>query len=178
MKATDMVLASLEESRGHVEGAIKGLTKDELAWSPKPHSNSIAFLMWHLARVEDTWINRLLQDGKEMYETDGWYKKFNTLAQDSGMGYDVAKLKAWPVPKLELLKEYADVIRKNTITYVKSLTEKQLAEEKDYHFFQNTVGWALTHLVTEVGEHSGQIGYIKGMMKGIEPMPLPPPAKK
>jgi len=174
MKATDLILMSLEETKGYIEGALKGLTPEELAWTPKPHSNSIAFLLWHLARVEDIWINRLIQGGKDFYETDGWYKKFGTPAEDSGMGFDVAKLKAWPVPKLELLKDYAAAVRKNTISFVRSLNEKQLAEEKDYHFFKNTVGWALCHLITEVGEHSGQIGYIKGMMKGIETMPPPP----
>jgi uncharacterized damage-inducible protein DinB len=176
MKATDLILSSLEENRGYVERNVKGLTKDELVWTPKPHSNSIAFLMWHLARVEDLWINRLLQGGKESYETDGWYKKFGTPAQDTGMGYDVAKLKAWPVPKLELLKEYAVAMRKKTIAYVKSLSEKQLDEEKDYVFLKGTIGWALCHLISEVGEHSGQIGYIKGIIKGIEH--LPPPPKK
>ncbi|MHB8105030.1 MAG: DinB family protein [Dehalococcoidales bacterium] len=174
MKVTDLVLMSLEETKVYVEGALKGLTQEDLAWTPKPHSNSIAFLMWHLARVEDIWINRLIQGNQDCYEKDGWYKKFGTPAEDSGMGYDVAKLKAWPVPKLELLKEYAAAMRKNTISFVKSLSEKQLEEVKDYHFFKNTVGWALSHLVTEVGEHSGQIGYLKGMMKGIEIMPVPP----
>ncbi len=174
MNLNDLVIMSLEENTGYVAQAVKELTQDELAWMPKPHSNSIAFLMWHLARVEDLWIQRLIQGGKDIYETDGWYKKFGTPAQDGGMGYDVAKLKAWPVPKLALLKEYAAAVRKNTIKFVKSLTEKQLEEVKDYHFFKNTVGWALSHLVSEVGEHSGQIGYIKGMMKGIETMPPPP----
>ncbi len=178
MNAIDMVLASLEENRRYIADAIKGLTADELAWSPKPHSNTIIFLMWHLARIEDLWINRILLAGKELYETEGWYKKFGTPAQDNGFAYDVAKLKAWPVPKIELLQDYAAVIRKKTIGYLKSLTEKQLDEPMDFGWSKGTRGSALSHLISEVGEHSGQIGYIKGIMKGIEPPPAFPPAKR
>jgi uncharacterized damage-inducible protein DinB len=174
MKANELVQLSLEESRGYIADAIKGLTKAELSWSPKDHSNTIIFLMWHLARIEDLWINRVLLAGKELYETEGWYKKFGTPAQDNGFGYDVKKLKSWPVPELKLLTDYAAAVRKKTIVYLKSVTEKMLDEEKDFGWRKGTIGTALSHLLTEVGEHSGQIGYIKGIMKGIDPPPAPP----
>jgi uncharacterized damage-inducible protein DinB len=176
MKATDLVATSLEESTGYVAMAVKGLSQTELAWRPKPHSNCIAFLLWHLARVEDLWINRILLAGKELYETKGWYKKFGTPAADNGGGYDVAKLDAWPVPSLSLLKEYAGTVRESTLAYLKSLTATKLDEPRDFRWRKGTVGSALSHLITEVAEHSGQIGYLRGIMKGIEPMPPPPPS--
>jgi uncharacterized damage-inducible protein DinB len=178
MKANDIVLKSLEENAGYVEDAIKGLTADELAWSPVSHSNSIIFLMWHLARVEDLWINRVLKSGTELYESESWYKKFGTPAQDNGFGYDVAKLKAWKPPATKLLKQYASAVRQTTVDYLKKLTEKQFDEPKDFGWRKGTTGWALTHLISEVGEHSGQIGYIRGIIKGIEPLPPPPPPQK
>ncbi len=171
MKAIDLILQALEENEKYVQDALKYLKEDELTWRPEPHSNSIIFLMWHLARAEDYWINQALGGGKQRYETEGWYKKFGTVAQDSGNGYDVAKLKAWPVPPLQLVNEYRAAIRKTAVAYISSLTEKQLDEEKDFWWGKITVGSALKHLVCEVGEHSGQIGYIKGIIKGIEPPP-------
>jgi uncharacterized damage-inducible protein DinB len=174
MKATDFIMMSLEESSEYVAEAIKGLSPDELAWRPKPHSNNIAFLLWHLARVEDFWINRVLLGEKELYETGGWYKKFGTPAQDSGFGYDVKKLSDWPVPGLSLLKEYAATVRGKTLAYLKSLTAIKLDEAKDFGWRQGTAGSALSHLITEVGEHSGQIGYLRGIQKGIQPLPPPP----
>lgn len=175
MNAIDIILQSLEENEEYIQGALKFLTEKELAWSPEPHSNPIIFLMWHLARVEDFWINQALKGGKQIYETEGWYKKFKTEAQDGGMGFDVAKLKAWPVPALKLLNEYKAAVRKIAVAYISALTEKQLDEPKDFGWNKGTAGWALKHLICEVGEHSGQIGYIKGIMKGIEP---PPPFVK
>jgi uncharacterized damage-inducible protein DinB len=174
MNAIDLILASMEENDGYIEDAIKKLSAEELAWRPKSHSNSIVFLMWHLARVEDLWINRLLKSGKELYESENWYQKFKTTAQDMGGFFDEAKLASWPVPELGLLKQYKAAVRKSTLTYLKTLDEKSLDEPRDYGWMKGTVGWALSHLISEIGEHSGQIGYIKGIMKGIENPPFPP----
>jgi uncharacterized damage-inducible protein DinB len=174
MKLNEFISHSLGESTGYIGRAIKGLSAQELAFQPRPDSNSIAFLLWHLARVEDLWINRILSEGKELYETDAWYGKFGTEPLDSGFGYDVARLAAWHQPKLELLLAYASAVRQKTEDYLKSLNEKQLDEPRDFGWSKGTVGSALSHLVTEVGEHSGQIGYLRGLQKGIEPMPPPP----
>ncbi len=177
MKATELITLSLKENEEYVNDAIKKLSQDELAWRTKPHSNSIAFLMWHLARVEDLWINRILKGGKEIYEAEGWYKKYKTEIQDNGAFFDEAKLKAWPVPTLKLLKEYAAAVRQTTLAYLKTLNEKDLDEPRDFTWMKGTNGTALSHLISEIGEHSGQIGYIKGIMKGIENPPWPPPKK-
>ena len=176
MKTSEFIVKTLTESKEYINLAIKGLTPDELAFRPKPQSNCIAFLLWHVARVEDFWINRILLGGNEIYELDGWYKKFGTPTQDSGFGYDVKKLDAWPVPKLELLQAYAAAVRGKTQEYLSTLNGKKMDEAKDFGWNKGTIGSALSHLVTEVGEHTGQIGYIKGIMKGIEP-PAPPPRK-
>lgn len=176
MNVTEFIEKSLGESTGYIDQAIKGLSQEELAFRIKPHSNSIAFLMWHLARVEDLWINRILLGEKELYDSYGWFEKFGTPARDSGFGYDTKKLDAWPIPKLELLQAYAGAVRGKTQAYLKTLNENDLDEAKDFGWNKGTTGSALSHLVTEVGEHTGQIGYIRGIMKGIEPQ-APPPRK-
>jgi uncharacterized damage-inducible protein DinB len=174
LETKELVKMSLEENQGYIVRAVNGLSADELAWRPKPHSNCIAFLLWHLARVEDLWINRALAGGKEIYETAGWHRKFGTAAQDSGFGYDEAKLAAWPVPRLDLLQAYAAAVREKTLAFLTTLPAAKLDEEKDFGWRKGTVGWVLSHLVSEVGEHSGQIGYLRGLQRGIEPMPPPP----
>jgi uncharacterized damage-inducible protein DinB len=173
---TEFIGKSLAESNEYINQAIKGLSPDELSFRPQPHSNSIAFLLWHLARIEDIWINKILLGEKEMYESEGWYQKFGTPAQDSGFGYDVKKIDVWPVPTLVLLQAYATTVRGKTQVFLNSLNDQKLDESKDLGWRKGTIGSALSHLVMEVGEHTGQIGYIRGFMKGIE-SPTPPPRK-
>ena len=175
MEISEFILKSLEESKGDVDRAIKTLSPDELSFQPKPHSNSIVFLIWHLARVEDLWINKVLKGTQEIYETDGWYKRFGTADwKDNGIGFDIQKLTTWPAPKMELLQAYAAAVRAKTRDYLGTLKAGNLDETRELRWGSGKVGSVLSHLITEVSEHSGQIGYIKGILKGIEPSPPPP----
>lgn len=174
MNLAGFIEQSLAESKEYLDRTLQGLADQDLVFHPAVHSNSIAFLLWHVARVEDLWISRVLLGGKEIYQSEGWYQKFATAPNDSGFGYDVSKLKAWPVPKLTLLRDYAAAVRSVTLGYLKTLDESKLDDPRDFGWRKGTTGSALSHLVMEVGEHTGQIGYIKGIMKGIEPPPPPP----
>ncbi len=171
MDLKEFIIASLTESREYVDRAVAGLTIDELAFRPERHSNSIIFLVWHLARVEDIWINRVLKDGEELYTTEKWYGKFGTAPQDMGFGFDADKLDEWPVPSLKLAKEYANAVRRTTLSYLEDLDLGKLDVKMPYREQGITVGGALAHLVTEIGEHSGQIGYLRGLQRGIEQVP-------
>jgi len=113
LNISEFIEKSLTESKEYINQAINDLSIEELAFQPQPHSNCIAFLLWHLARVEDLWINRVILGGQEIYESDGWYQKFGTAERDLGFGYDVDKLNSWPVPSLELLQEYRDAVQQS-----------------------------------------------------------------
>ncbi len=70
MEATEMILRSLEQSQEYMTGALDGLTQEEVAWSPGAECNSIAFILWHMTRVEDFFWNGVLQHEDEIYEAD------------------------------------------------------------------------------------------------------------
>ena len=45
-----------------VADAVGGLDQDQLAWAPAPGANSIAWLVWHLTRVQDHHVSELLHE--------------------------------------------------------------------------------------------------------------------
>ena len=104
MEAKEIILKSLEESQRYLNEALDGLTKEEIAWTPGAESNSIAFILWHVTRVEDRWISRITQDESEIYEADGRQERLGTPPKESGGRYTKEQLQAWPVPKLDLLR--------------------------------------------------------------------------
>lgn len=55
METKEIILASLNESWGYLTRALDGLTQEEITWTPAPHSNSLAFILWHVTRAEDFW---------------------------------------------------------------------------------------------------------------------------
>lgn len=168
MEAKELLLRSLEESQGFLAKALDGLTQEEIAWRPKAECNSIAFILWHLIRVEDIWVNRVIQRQNEVYEAEGWQEKLGTPAKESGYRYTKEQLQAWPVPKLEVLRGYADSVREKTTILLQSITPKKLSEVARTDPSPDTIGAILGHLITEIALHIGQIAYLRGLHRGLD----------
>ena len=167
MEAKEVILRSLEQSQGYVTKVLDGLTQEEVAWCPTAECNSIAFILWHMTRVEDFFVNRVIQHGKELYETEGWQEKLGTPVKV--YQYTVEELQAWPVPKLEILQDYVDSTREKTQACIQSLPEAKLSELARPDRPPDTIGVILGHMSTEIALHVGQIDYLCGMQRGLQP---------
>jgi len=169
MEAIELITKSLEQSMGDVNKALDGLTQQEVSWSPKPDCNSIAFILWHMVRVEDMFVNRMIQGKAELYESAGWAGKMGTPPGDSGGGgrYSLEQLQAWPVPKLETLQGYRNAVRNNTLSLLKTITPSKMDELPTSTRFPGSIGALLSRMITEIAEHSGQIAYLRGQQRGI-----------
>ena len=166
MDAKELILRSLEQSQGYLTGALDGLTQEEFAWSPGPECNNIAFILWHIARVEDFYVNRVIQREKELHETEGWQEKLGTPVKAYGL--TVEELQAWPVPKLEDLRGYANAVRENTLAFLKSIPPEKLDEVPRPDRSPDPIGATLGHMSTEIALHVGQICYLRGVQRGLD----------
>jgi uncharacterized damage-inducible protein DinB len=166
MDAKGLLLKSLEESHDYLTKALDGLTQEEATWSPSPECNSIAFILWHMIRVEDFFVNRVIQHGKELYETKKWQEKLGTPAK--AYGYTVEELRAWPAPKLQILREYANSVRENTLAFLNSLPTEKLSEVPRPDRSPDSIGVMLEHVTTEIALHAGQISYLRGVQRGLD----------
>ena len=169
MDIKQIYIKSLDESQSYLEKSLNELTQDEMSWIPKSDCGSILFIFWHLARVEDFWINRALKNGIEIYESDGWQKLLGTPEKESGVRYDEGKLKSWPEPDRDIVVQYATAARQHTLEYLDSLDEMGYLSEIRLGNRVNTVQDCLTHLITEIALHVGQIDYLRGMIRGLQP---------
>ena len=169
MDIKDVLLNSLEESQSYMNKSLNELNTEEFSWSPRPDCNSVIFIYWHVARTEDMWVNRIIKGGNDIYEVDGWEQKLGTPPGEMGYGYDEEKLKSWPAPDIEVLKKYAEAVRETTVNYINSIDEEELSREVALRTRKITVLGSLSHLITEIALHAGQIDYIRGMIKGLNP---------
>lgn len=169
MEAVQLIQKSLDQSQGDVNKALDTLTQQEVTWCPKPDCNSIAFILWHVVRVEDMFINRMIQGKSELYESAGWAAKMGTPPGDSGGGgrYSLEQLQAWPVPKLDVLLGYRNAVREATLAYLKTATPSTLDGAPASSRFPGGIGELLARMMTEIAEHSGQIAYLRGQQRGI-----------
>ncbi len=167
MEAKEVILRSLEQSQGYLTKALDGLTQEEAAWSLNAECNSITFILWHMTRVEDFFVTRVIQRKRELYEAEGWQEKLGTPAKESGWQYTVEQLQAWPVPELEVLRKYADSVREKTLAFLKSIPSERLAEVPRPDRSLDSIGVILGRISTEIALHVGQIAYLRGAQRGL-----------
>jgi uncharacterized damage-inducible protein DinB len=167
MEAKELILRSLEQSQGYVTKTLDGLTQEKVAWSPTAECDSIAFTLWHTVRVEDTFVHRVVQHGKELYETEGWQEKLGTPIKASR--YSAKELQAWKAPQLDDLRNYANAIREKTLTFLQSATPEKLSEEvvRPNRPTDSVIG-ILGRISRETALHARQITYLRGVQWGLD----------
>ena len=113
MNLQAFVTKVFELHRDDLAEVIGDLTQDEVAWRPAPAANPIGFLLWHLTRVEDGWVQRVIQREKHLWVRAGWAVRFGMPEDQRDMGFDYREdqIRDFAVPSLELLRGYFDAVR-------------------------------------------------------------------
>ncbi len=166
MNAKELILSSLEQSQGYLTRALDGLTQEEASWCSGPECNNIAFILWHMTRVEDFFVNRVLKRERELYEAEGRQEELGT--PDKAFQFTLEELQAWPVPKMELLREYADSVRQKTLAFIESTPPEKMSELARPDRPPDTIGAILGRVSTETALHVGQIAYLRGVQRGMD----------
>ena len=164
----EAIRSGLEEYLQALQRAIEGLTPAEAYWQPTLHTNHIAWLVWHMARVEDRWVNRSLRGTTEVWTTDGWADRFRMDPESNGFGQTIEDVRAMPEVPLPDLMAYFDAVRAVTRHYLEQATEANLAQEYPHPRLGPLTGtWIVGHILVEESQHVGQVALLRGMMRGL-----------
>jgi hypothetical protein len=150
----------------HVDELTDGLTDDEANYRPNPNANSIAWLIWHSARVQDMQLAPIA-GVEQMWLSEGWVDRFglDLPRDDSGYGHqseDVAKVQAPP----DLLAGYYRAVHALTLGYVTSVPDEELARIVDRHWDPPVTASArLVSIVDDCAQHLGQAAYLLGILR-------------
>src|SRR5262249_21737611 len=132
MEAKDIVIDALERIRSILHRTLAGLTLDEIQRQPTPDSNSIAWLAWHLTRVQDNGIS--VRSGQEQaWISQGWHAQYG-MAPDSdneGKGHTTQKVSAFRAPSIQTLLDYHDSVSTRSKTFVGGLAPAEFNRELD-----------------------------------------------
>ena len=71
----DAIISGLDEYLEALLKALDNLNSHELRWQPSLESNNIIYLVWHMARVEDNWINKVIGGNETIWEKNNWGSK-------------------------------------------------------------------------------------------------------
>ena len=152
-----------------LEKALDGLTQDDLSQQPHPDSNSMGWLTWHLTRVQDHQIADLMGE-EQLWVSNEWHAKFDCPPdpQDIGFGHSSADVAAFKSPDAETLLDYHRAVLERTKGYIAKLSVADLDRELNEPWFQPlpTLGVRLVSVVSDSLQHAGQVGYLRGLLKG------------
>ena len=161
------IKSGLTEYLEGLQKAVDGLTPAELRWQPTLASNPISWIVWHMARVEDRWVNQVLRGGVELWISDGWHAKFGMSEDAHGYGDTAAQVRAMPDVAMSDVLEYYEAVRKSTLAHLEQMTPAELEATYDHPRRKGLTGaWILGHILVEESQHLGQIAYIRGMIRG------------
>jgi hypothetical protein len=148
----------------HVEELTDGLTDEIAFFRPTAAANSIAWLIWHSARVQDAQLCDIAGT-EEVWSRDGWVDRFglDLPRDDTGYGHstdDVNLVRA----SADLLAGYYHAVHKVTLEYIASVTPEELSRIVDKRWNPPvTASMRLVSIIDDCAQHLGQAAYVRGI---------------
>jgi len=151
-----------------VEGgtaAVEGLTEDQLTQRVGPDANTIAWLVWHLTRVQDAQIAEVAER-EQVWTSQGFCNRFGLPFEPEVTGYghsteEVGQVRA----PAELLAEYLRATHEATVRFLNNVVATELDRVVDERWDPPvTLGVRLISVLEDVAQHLGQANYVRGLI--------------
>lgn len=166
MTSAELLLDAFGRIRDEVHEVLGDLTSDQLAARLDGEANSIAWLIWHLTRVQDHHLAELTGDA-QVWRAGGWVERFglDLPADATGYGQSAAEVAAVKVDGPDLLAGYHDAVSEAMRGYVGGLVDADLDRVVDTRWDPPvTLGVRLISIVADDLQHVGQAAFVRGVV--------------
>ncbi|KES04032.1 chorismate synthase [Streptomyces toyocaensis] len=167
MHAKDILIDGFGRIREEVHAAVEGLGADGLNARPRPDANSVAWLVWHLTRIQDDHVADAF-GLDQVWLSGGWEKRlgFGLPRHDTGYGHTPAKVAKVRVDSGDLLTGYYDAVHEQTLGALRTLAAKDLERIVDERWDPPvTLGVRLVSVLSDDLQHAGQAAYARGLVR-------------
>jgi len=104
------------------ERTFGGLSDEQMRVRPREDLNSLAWLLWHISRAEDIFVNMVLAGREQVFE-DGWAKRLGVSRRDFGIGMTSAEVTDLTrTIDVGATREYRDTVGRRTREIVGGFT--------------------------------------------------------
>ena len=163
--ANDLLVDAFDRVREAVQHTVEGLDEDQLSFRPHSEANSIAWLVWHLTRVQDDHVAEVA-DGAQIWITGGWVERFRLPFDLTATGYGQSPQEVGEVrATAELLSGYQDAVHRVTVDYVGTLADDDYQRVVDDRWDPPvTLAVRLVSVLNDTTQHAGQAAYLRGLV--------------
>jgi hypothetical protein len=165
-KTNDLLVDAFSRIRGTATSAVAGLNREQLEARIDPGANTIAWLLWHLARGQDAQIADVA-GSDQVWIADGWADRFALPfpATATGYGHSAEEVAAVKGVSGELLVGYLDAVCDRSTRYVTSLSDTDLERIVDERWDPPvTLSARLVSIISDNLQHAGQAALIRGSL--------------
>ncbi|WP_019814056.1 mycothiol transferase, partial [Saccharomonospora saliphila] len=147
MNGIDVLIDGFGRVQEAVADAADGLDASALTHRVGHDANTIAWLLWHLTRVQDDHVADVAGT-EQVWTAQGWSDRFRLPlpVDDTGFGHTRDEVASVRVDSAELLTGYHDAVYTQTVSYLERLTEEALDEVIDETWDLHGLGGALPGL--------------------------------
>jgi hypothetical protein len=166
MTGADLLVDAFGRIREVVHQIVDGLTPEQLAFRVDPRANSIAWLVWHLTRIQDDHVADAAQVD-QVWTSRGWVERFGLPFDPltTGYGHRADDVAAVRVESGELLVGYHDAVHQQTARYVERLSDADLARIVDRSWDPPaSLGVRLVSVIADDLQHAGQAAFVRGVV--------------
>ncbi|HMK62592.1 MAG TPA: DinB family protein [Acidimicrobiales bacterium] len=154
---------ALERVRQGLHGVLDDIDEAHLTYRPDPEANTIAWLVWHLTRIQDDHV-AAVAGTQQCWRADGFCERFGLPFEPSATGWGQSAEQVGTVRcSSELLIAYYDAVHQATLRYLRTLGPPDLDRVVDEGWDPPvTLGVRLVSVINDDLQHVGQAAYLKG----------------
>ena len=132
MRATDLLARQFASVNQILHDVGDDLTPDELTTRVLPHTNLLAFDLWHVARAQDWALQTLVRGVPEVIDDPRWQGRGRMVTHGIGVGLSAAQADelAHSLALADIL-EYADTVHQSLLAWLGSIPDDELTREPD-----------------------------------------------
>jgi hypothetical protein len=164
--AHEILLDAFDRIRETLHRAVEGLDREGLAFRPDADANSIAWLGWHLTRIQDDHVSEIA--GREQaWISDGWHERFGMPPDPSntGYGHSSEQVAAIRPESPQTILGYHDAVADRTREYLATVDSQELDRIVDRSYDPPvSVGVRLVSVISDNLQHAGQARYVRGIV--------------
>jgi uncharacterized damage-inducible protein DinB len=167
MTSADLLVDAFGRIREVVHDVVEGLTPEQLAFRVDAQANSIAWLVWHLTRIQDDHVADVA-DVEQVWTGEGWSERFGLPFDelDTGYGHRSSEVAAVQVKSADLLVGYYDAVHQRTVEFVEGLDDADLERVVDESWDPPvTLAVRLVSVISDDLQHAGQAAFVRGIVR-------------